>query len=279
MGRRGVSCVGAVRSFEVAPSGHLTRHLFSVFRAAQPRARGSGGLRDAWVAGRWLFGRFDGGGQPRRQPREGRSGSGAAANDVRLSITPGSGSSDTAPNRGITVRTVGGRISRVVVRTGGDPVTGTLNAAGTVWRSTWGLNVSQRYSVTATAAGTSGPPVTRRSSFRTFTPATTFSMRIVEGYRQTYGVGMPIILYFSRPVSNRAAVERALEIRTSKRVVGAWYWDGRCNLAPVFLYFRPRRYWPPHTRVSFTGHLDGVEAAPGVYGDTPLPRRSRSAPR
>lgn len=95
-------------------------------------------------------------------------------------------------------------------------------------------------------------------------------MRIIEGYRQTYGVGMPIILYFSRPVSNRAAVERALEIRTSKRVVGAWYWDGRCNLAPVCLYFRPRRYWPPHTRVSFTSHLDGVETAPGVYGDHTL---------
>ena len=72
MGRRGVGCVGAVRRFEVAPSGHLPRHLFSVFRAARPRARGSGGLRDAWVAGRWLFGGFDGGGQPRRQPREGR---------------------------------------------------------------------------------------------------------------------------------------------------------------------------------------------------------------
>jgi hypothetical protein len=48
--------------------------------------------------------------------------------------------------------------------------------------------------------------------------------------------------------------------------VGAWYWDSRCNLAPVCVYFRPRRYWPAHTRVSFTGHLNGVEVAPGVYG-------------
>ena len=192
--------------------------------------------------------------------------SGAAANAVRLSITPAGGSTDTTPNRGITVRAVGGRISNVIVRSGGDPVTGTLNAAGTVWRSTWALNVSQRYTVTATAAGSSGTRVTRRSSFRTFTPARTFETRIIEGYRQTYGVGMPIILYVSRPISNRAAVERALQIRTSKPVVGAWYWDNRCNLAPVCLYFRPRRYWPPHTQVSFTGHLNGVEVAPGVYG-------------
>jgi len=185
---------------------------------------------------------------------------------VRLSIMPASGTTDTKPNRGITVTAVGGTISRVVVRTAGDPVTGRLNAAGTVWRSSWALDVSERYTVTGTVVGSSGARITRLSSFRTFAPARTFSAQIVEGYRQTYGVGMPIILYFDRPIVNRAAVERALQITTSKPVVGAWYWDGPCRLAPACLYFRPRRYWPAHTRVSFTGHLNGVEGAPGVYG-------------
>ena len=185
---------------------------------------------------------------------------------MRLSITPAGGGVDTAPNRGITVRAAGGRISKVIVRTGGDPVVGRLNAAATVWRSTWALNVSQHYAVTATATGTSGNPVTRTSSFHTFTPRNTFSTRVVEGYRQTYGVGMPIILYFSRPIKNKPAVERALQISTSKPVVGAWRWDSQCGTAPECLYFRPRHYWRPHTRVSFTAHLNGLEAAPGVYG-------------
>ena len=185
---------------------------------------------------------------------------------VRLSIMPASGSTDTKPNTGITVTAVGGKISSVVVHTAGDPVTGRLNAARTVWRSRWALDVSQRYTVSATAVGSSGARITRRSSFRTFAPARTFSAQIVEGYRQTYGVGIPIILYFDRPIVDRAAVERALQITTSKTVVGAWYWDGPCRLAPVCLYFRPRHYWPAHTRVSFTGHLNGVEGAPGVYG-------------
>jgi lipoprotein-anchoring transpeptidase ErfK/SrfK len=184
---------------------------------------------------------------------------------VRLSITP-AGGTDSAPEQGITVRAVGGRINKVTVRTGGDVVTGTLNAARTLWRSRWALDVSQSYTVAATAVGASGRLLTRRRSFRTFTPSETFRTRIIEGYRQTYGVGMPIILLFSRPISNRSAVERALQIRTSKPVVGGWYWDSPCTLAPVCLYFRPRRYWPTHTRVSFTGHLDGVEAAAGVYG-------------
>ena len=190
----------------------------------------------------------------------------AMTGGVRLSILPASGSTDIAPDRGITVTAAGGRISRVIVRGGGDSVTGTFNPAGTVWHSTWALDVSRRYTVLATAVGRSGAPVTRTDSFRTFTPKATFRAQIVEGYRQTYGVGMPIVVYFDRPIANRAAVERALEVKTSKPVMGAWYWDGSCRLAPECLYFRPRRYWPAHTQVSFTGHLNGVEGAPGVWG-------------
>jgi lipoprotein-anchoring transpeptidase ErfK/SrfK len=200
------------------------------------------------------------------------------ANGVRLSITPASGSVDRRPQRGITVTAAGGKISRVVVRTRGNRVRGKLNAAGTVWRSTWALNVSRRYTVTATGVGGSGERVTRTSSFRTFKPAKTFSARIVQGSHQTYGVGMPIILYFDRPIRNRKAVERALEVKTSKPVVGAWYWDGQCRLAPECLYFRPRRYWKPHTRVSFTAHLNGVKGASGVYGNHTLRQSFRIGP-
>ncbi|MGN6276687.1 MAG: Ig-like domain-containing protein [Solirubrobacterales bacterium] len=205
----------------------------------------------------------------------GKAGSGGESSEsgVRLSIAPAGGETDTRPGQGITVMAAGGRISRVVASAGGKRVSGKLNAAGTVWRSTWALGVSQRYTVTATAAGSSGEPVTRTIRFRTFTPAKTFTTQIIEGYKQTYGVGMPIILYFNQPVADRAAVERALEIKTSKPVVGAWHWDSRCNLAAVCLYFRPRRYWPAHTEVSFAAHLDGVEAAPGVYGNHTLTQR------
>jgi lipoprotein-anchoring transpeptidase ErfK/SrfK len=188
------------------------------------------------------------------------------ANAVRLSIAPTAGTVDYTPDRGITVTSVGGRIVRVTVRTRGDPVTGTLSASGTNWHSTWALDVSQRYTVSATALDRSGAPVTQTSSFHTFTPAQTFRTQIVEGYRQTYGVGMPIILYFDRPIVDRAVVERALEIRTSRPVVGSWYWDGGCRLAPLCLYFRPRNYWPVGTHVSFTAHLNGVEVSPGVWG-------------
>jgi lipoprotein-anchoring transpeptidase ErfK/SrfK len=185
---------------------------------------------------------------------------------VQVSITPAGDSTDTTPSRGITVRAVRGKLTRVTARGGNGAVAGKLNAARTVWHSTWSLDVSRSYTVTASAAGASGKPVTRTASFRTFTPKKTFETQIIEGHDQTYGVGMPILLYFSRPITNRAAVERALEVRTSRRVVGAWRWDDQCRTAPQCLYFRPRRYWHPNTRVSLIAHLNGVEGARGVYG-------------
>jgi lipoprotein-anchoring transpeptidase ErfK/SrfK len=198
------------------------------------------------------------------------AGSKPAAPPVRVSIRPGHGRVDVRPDRGITVRATGGRLTDVTVRGGGRRVRGTLNAARTVWRSRWALGVSQRYRVTATAAGQSGQRITRRRAFRTLTPERTFAPRTILVDHGTYGVGMPLIFYFDEPVTHRRAVERSLAIRTSRPVVGSWYWDDTCGIVPLCLYFRPRHYWHPHTRVHFTAHVNGVQSAPGVFGDSDL---------
>jgi lipoprotein-anchoring transpeptidase ErfK/SrfK len=183
-----------------------------------------------------------------------------------VTITPGSGAAAANPAKGITVTAAGGTLKSVAVRTGGDPVTGTYSADHASWHSTWALNVSQSYTVTAIAVssgtGTSGgATTTKTAAFRTLTPASTFSTHIFEGFKETYGVGIPIMLTFSAPVQDKAAVERSIDLKTSRPVIGSWYWDG--NQA---LNFRPRDYWPAHTTVSLTGHFDGVQSAPGVYG-------------
>lgn len=180
---------------------------------------------------------------------------------ARLEISPRSGTMDARTGAGITVRALHGTITRVIARADGRPVAGAFNARRTVWRSRWTLQVGSNYRVRATGSDRHGIPVAAAAAFRTLTPASTFTTTIFEGRGQTYGVGMPIILTFSRPITHRRAVERSLEVTTSQATVGAWYWDGDRTL-----YFRPRRYWKPHTVVRFTGHLNGVEAAPGVYG-------------
>ena len=178
-----------------------------------------------------------------------------------ITITPGGGATAADPSGGISVSAVGGTLTSVSVRTAGDPVAGAYAAGRGSWHSTGTLNVEQSYTVTATASAASGVTSTRTSSFRTLTPARALTAEIFEGYQQTYGVGMPIILTFSQPVTDKAAVERAITLQTSKPVTGAWYWDGSQTLD-----FRPRDYWPAHTTVSFTGHFDGVKAGDGLYG-------------
>jgi lipoprotein-anchoring transpeptidase ErfK/SrfK len=176
-------------------------------------------------------------------------------------ITPANGTTKADPSAGITVTATTGTLRNVTVRTAGDAVSGSLSQGGKVWHSQWALDDSQSYTVTATAGN--GSVVT--STFRTLTPSRTFQTQIFEGYKQAYGVGMPIILTFSQPITNRAAVEQSLQLATSAPIVGAWYWDGSQTLV-----FRPRDYWPAGTTVSFTGHLNGVLGGPGLYGDHTL---------
>ncbi|HUB40983.1 MAG TPA: Ig-like domain-containing protein [Streptosporangiaceae bacterium] len=202
------------------------------------------------------------GGHPATSRGQTHSAATAAAG---VTITPANGTRDADPSAGITVTATRGTLRTVRVRSRGGAVPGDLSDHGKVWHSRWALGVSQDYTVTAAASG-SGAAATSR--FRTLTPDKTFVTEIFEGYRQTYGVGMPVILTFSQPITDKAAVERSLQLTTSKPVVGAWYWDG--NQA---LDFRPRNYWPAGTTVSFTGHLDGVQAAPGMYGTHTLTQK------
>lgn len=187
-----------------------------------------------------------------------------------VSVSPANGATSADPSAGVTVTAAKGTLSGVTVSPVGGtllnsgnpsgPVPGTMNSASTSWHTQWALGVSQKYTVTATAK-LNGVTKTTTSTFTTLSPASTFSTNIFEGAGQAYGVGIPVILLFSQPIKNRAQVERALQIKTSKPVVGAWYWDNSKTLA-----FRPRDYWPENTSVSFTGHFDGVQGAKGLYG-------------
>jgi lipoprotein-anchoring transpeptidase ErfK/SrfK len=199
------------------------------------------------------------------QARASASASAKAHAAAELKITPSDGSHGVNPAAGISVTSVHGKVTNVNVRTSGDPVTGTMSDGGKTWHSAWTLGTAQSYTVTATGTDGSGKPVTTTSTFRTLTPGSTFRAQIFEGYKQTYGVGIPIMVTFSQPITNKAAIERSLTLTTSKPVVGAWYWDG-----DEHLYFRPREYWPAYTTVSFHAHLNGVAGAKGMYATKDL---------
>jgi lipoprotein-anchoring transpeptidase ErfK/SrfK len=161
----------------------------------------------------------------------------------------------------VSVTVLHGKIRGVSVRTGHATAAGTLQGQ-TAWHTVWPLHAGARYKVTVTALGTDGKTTTVTSTFRTRRPSSTFTASTVLGH-QTYGVGMPIMINFSQEVDPRfrAGIERAINIKSSKPVVGAWYWDGGQTLD-----FRTRNYWPQYTKVSFDAHFNGAQIAPGVFG-------------
>ncbi len=187
---------------------------------------------------------------------------------ARVTISPGQGAVDDRPDLGVMVSASGGHLIGVSVKDRrGDDVAGYLNPGGTTWHSTWALASPQIYAVTATAAGPQGRMATEHAMFRTSPPTGTFTASVDMSPGETVGVGMPIMVTFSRAVHDRAQVERSFELRSSKPVVGAWYW-----LDDKTVWFRPRKYWPAYDRVRFTAHLVGVRGADGVYGTADLSR-------
>jgi lipoprotein-anchoring transpeptidase ErfK/SrfK len=188
-----------------------------------------------------------------------------------LTISPADGARGILPGAPVIVAAKHGKLRDVTVTTATGPVRGSLADNG-IWRSAEPFATGTNYTVTATAIGMNHKKVTISNAFETFTPHQTFRATItalgtdqsvssgIAG--QQYGIGIPITIMFSRPIRNRAAVERAIELRTSKPVVGAWYWQDDKTVI-----FRPRQYWPQHTKVTVDGNFDGVQAAPGVYGN------------
>jgi lipoprotein-anchoring transpeptidase ErfK/SrfK len=188
-----------------------------------------------------------------------------------LTISPANGSRGVLPGSTIVISARHGKLRHVTVATATGLVSGYLAPNGT-WQSAKPLATGTNYTVTATAIGMNKKKVTTSSVFQTLTPHHTFRAKITtlgtdpnvsaEIAASQFGVGIPITIMFSHRVSNRAAVERAIQVRTSRPVVGAWYWqDARTVI------FRPRQYWPQYTAVQVDGNFDGVQAAPGVYGD------------
>jgi lipoprotein-anchoring transpeptidase ErfK/SrfK len=201
--------------------------------------------------------------------KQGRGNAPAAASAAQISITPGNGSRHVKPNRGVLVTVTHGKLTKVDVVVGHDPLAGLMSKRDTAWHTLWALRPATRYTVTATAVSSGGKTVTATSSFRTLTPSATDIASTVLA-DQTYGVGMPIMICFSSAVTkaHRAQVERSIQIFSSKQVVGAWMWgspQGTCSSGAQALDFRTRNYWPQHTQVRFVAHLDGLEASPGVY--------------
>jgi lipoprotein-anchoring transpeptidase ErfK/SrfK len=185
---------------------------------------------------------------------------------AQVAITPTNGTTDVRTDAPVVVHATGGRLAAVVLDSGGRRVEGDFNRDHTRWQSRWNLAPGSKISVQASADNADGRRATAASSFDTEKAAggtlTVSQDEILESRKgETYGVGLPIILNFDKPVQDKKAVEKALQVIAEKPVEGAWHW-----VDDKQVIYRGKSYWPAHQKVTLIAHLSGVKGAPGVYG-------------
>jgi lipoprotein-anchoring transpeptidase ErfK/SrfK len=190
---------------------------------------------------------------------------------AKVIITPWNGAGKVRPDGPISVQVLNGTLQDVTVTTKGTKVQGDQSAGGTQWRSRWTLDPGTKYQVVATALGEDGKTQSAMSAFTTLKAENPLATTIeAPAEKETVGVGMPIILHFNRDVQEKAGVEKALEVKSTRPVTGAWHWFGDRDLV-----FRTKEHWPAQSKVEFVAHMSGVRAAKNVFGTRNLDLKFR----
>ncbi|GAB3009311.1 transpeptidase [Amycolatopsis acidiphila] len=195
-------------------------------------------------------GRPDGGGQPTESKPV-----------AKLTAEPAVDAKDVPVRRPITVRVADGALTYVkVTNADGKAVAGSFNADRTVWTSSDVLGYGKTYTYAATATGADGKPAQLSGSFSTLTPSQQIRVTVNPADNAEVGVGMPVSVKFTGDVANKAEVEKALAIETSKHVEGSWGW-----LSDRQVDFRPKEYWPANIQVNVGAKLYGIDLGGGAY--------------
>jgi len=185
----------------------------------------------------------------------------ALAGSALLSISPAAAGKAVRADRPVAVSVVNGELTSVMLTTAdGVALAGAKDATGT-WRNTDPLSAGTRYTVTAQAKGLDGVLVRESSTFATKSAASLVRTTLIPGDDWEVGVGMPVIVVFSRPVTNRAAAEAAMSVTSTPAVEGGWRW-----FSSTEAHWRPVAYWPSGTKVTVKAATSGVELAKGAWG-------------
>jgi lipoprotein-anchoring transpeptidase ErfK/SrfK len=185
---------------------------------------------------------------------------------AHVSILPGDKTANVSPTLPVSVRVTGGALQQVTLTNpDGNAVAGTLSADRRSWTSAEPLGYGRKYIWSGSAAGPDHLSVPISGSFSTVTPKQQLHATLNIGDGDTVGIAAPIILQFDDHVSDKAAVERALQVQSSIPIDGSWAWLPDDN-GGSRAHYRPKDYWPTGTKVSVTAKLYGVAFGEGSYG-------------
>jgi len=186
-----------------------------------------------------------------------------AAAPASIALEPADGAKDVRPDAPLRVSASGGRLTKVAVTAeDGHALPGTIEESGGRWAAGDLMSPGETYTVHAEAVNREGRSTRQDATFATLKVKRTVQARVSPLDGETVGVGMPIVVWFTEPVTDRAALERRLSVNSSKPVTGSWYW-----MSDTEVHYRPKEFWPAHSKVTLRAALDGVHAGKGVWGD------------
>lgn len=156
-----------------------------------------------------------------------------------------------------------GSLKKVVLRGSEGRLAGKFADGHTTWRATDRLQPGETYRVRGVAVDDEGLRTVYRSAFSTqdltLDQQTYPSFFPTDG--ATVGVGMPVVIRFDVPVTDRAAFERHLHVRSEPAQAGAFHW-----MSDTEVHWRPKQYWKPGTTVTVDADIDSVPAGNGIWG-------------
>ncbi|MGI8591247.1 MAG: Ig-like domain-containing protein [Nakamurella sp.] len=187
---------------------------------------------------------------------------------AKVSASPAFGSKTLGVADPLKISVQQGRITDVKVTTStGHELKGAVSADGTSWSLGEVLGYGKTYTASGTATGTDGKAVPIAGSFSTVVPTSKVRTTISPSDGDVVGVATPVIVAFAVNPADRAAIAKAVSIRTTPKVTGAWVWiqhdDKRWALD-----FRPAVYWPANTKVHVEAKVYGLKFAAGAYGSS-----------
>jgi lipoprotein-anchoring transpeptidase ErfK/SrfK len=180
-----------------------------------------------------------------------------------ISSDPPLNSVDIAPVTPLHVNVGHGTLTTVTVTDdSGEQLPGALDPAGSTWAATADLAYGTTYTVTASAVDAAGTPTDATGTISTVSPRTlTLPTVFPTSESGSVGVGQPVSITFDEDVTDRAAVERRLQVTTTPPVAGSWSW-----LSDRTVHYRPEQFWPAGTHVVVDADLYGVDVGDGIRG-------------
>ncbi|HET9140599.1 L,D-transpeptidase [Actinophytocola sp.] len=187
--------------------------------------------------------------------------------NAKITAVPAANAKDVAVSEPVRITVTDGTLTEVKLTSPeGKEVAGKLADDKLSWTNTEPLGYGKSYSYAAKATDANSRTAELKGSFTTVNPDKQVRATINPIDNATVGVGMPISLKFDSPPKDRAAVQKALSVTTSKgEVEGSWGW-----LSDRQVDWRPKEYWPANITVTVTAKLYGVPYGNGAFGRSDL---------